>query len=88
MNSYYIEKMQCGYKELLLLRTFSCGYLGLLYPESTVYTCTVDAHLFMHYIRMYICVYTNPLHLMSTMYPTLHVLHVLRVCPVYPCRSH
>ena len=34
----FIEKMQCGYKELLLLRTFSYyGYLGLLYPESTVY---------------------------------------------------
>ena len=32
----FIEKMQYGYKELLLLRTFSCGYLGLLYPESTV----------------------------------------------------
>ena len=30
--------MHFGYKELFLLRTFSCGHLGLLYPESTVRT--------------------------------------------------
>ena len=47
----FAEKMQCGYKKLLLLRTFSCGYLGFLYPESTVglcilmYTCIVCLHV-------------------------------------------
>ena len=33
----FVGNMQCDYKELRLLRTFSYGYLGLLYPESTVY---------------------------------------------------
>ena len=38
----FVGNMQCGYKELRLLRTFSCGYLGLLYPELTVhYRCGV-----------------------------------------------
>ena len=32
----FVGNMHCGYKELCLLRDFSHGYLGLLYPESTV----------------------------------------------------
>ena len=40
----FVEKMQCGYKELLLLRTFSCRYLGLLYPESTVHESMTVVH--------------------------------------------
>ena len=38
----FVGNMQCGYKELRLLRTFSCGHLGLLYPESTVYIYLSD----------------------------------------------
>ena len=53
------------YKEFCLLGTFSCGYLGLLYPESTVYTLcmysmymTVQVHSYAHILWILCVSYT------------------------------
>ena len=71
------------YKELRLLGTFSYGYFGLLYPESTVYTLcmystymTVQVHSYAHILCMlcvsytiwYVCTYTVCTQLMDTQY--------------------
>ena len=73
----FVEKMQCGHKEIHLLRTFSCGYLGLLRISRV--NCT--------YVRTYVIYSTFVLVCIigaSVSEPLINVVNVRRVC-MYVC---